>query len=1448
MKKALLSLLLMMGLVYGQTVGKRPYEMDWAGRTEDDHPALVNFERSDVWTVEAENGEGTAERSREQQMYGDYVLKFSYKGAKGGASFILRPPQPLPVSNDFDAITMWTYGNKFAIRQDGSTVGNALIDILFKTADGKEQAVRLVRVHWDEWFLCHIRLTKEEQSLLHQPGTVFSGIKIGNCRTEMERTLYFDSLCLYKEEFAPLTFTPRAKRGIDLFPGQDAGVNTGEGRLPFPTREDTILPDSAAEDSTNSISRKGQGAVMRYDGKDGKLTVRYEPQTGTWSDLTAQWNGGPWFQPLANGGMRFAGGGEGIMPDKAEFLGSHFTTSTHKGLAVAWKLFRGDDSFEVLYTFTLRGKTLVVDTMAKNDSNLAGVVAYGSVKGLSFTEKIEIPYYDYASGRPAVVLAQSGATPLFLSGHTDWYLSNGSRPRGAGDPRKTVQFNGCVEYIPKTDGKRNDVYERFFVTVSPVFEETLPNIPNPKSPWKHVTGTGVWRAHGAGNRENDKKYWYNIWRHGMRHCIITDHETGWRDGEESFTFRTRPAPGKGGDEGQYDYARYMQDTLGFVYGPYNNFTDFAPVNEYWSTDMVARNSNNQLMHAWRRCYAPKPLRAVEYAEKLPPIIQKKFHFSTAYCDVHTSVTPWSRCDYDYRVPGAGTFAQVFYAFGEIMLMQKKAWNGPVYSEGPHFCFYSGLTDGNYAQDRTYRIPDRPWLVDFDLNKIHDQECNFGIGNPSMFYVEGKPFGRTPEELEVCIDRFLAATVAFGHPGFLVSEGGLRTTMRSYFLVQQLAARYTQASVASIRYADARGHLWKTSEALVNQCYKRSQLVIDYDNGTHVVVNGSRTEEMHVKHLGRDITLPPNGFEGWTDDGKIHVFFGERRGQRVDYAETPEYIYIDGRDRIAQRFPKAAGSGAAVCRVDDADHWEIIPWGKSCCGFAIEGGGAKAFAHDGTELGDAKTVRCRGLLYVLPVEDAVSYKIDRHVPTRESKLTSDQYEVVSGSDVIVHTPNGDVTINVTGKPGECVWYHLDGEFICFMIREMVKLSVALSKDERILESTIINNASEPLTVDCALNGASTTIQLPADGKTICRFELPPAQPDGILPLTLELTSGKCHQSWKGGLIYTTGPDILRDDFFQTFQFGFTVDGHPEITDGGAVHARAELQDCACGGVVKPSIFMHPPWWGGVHGNTFTTHDITLPKEPVFFRAMVGKKDGSDLGDGIRFQVAIIYNGQETLLAQHPILKHVWEPIEADLTPWAGKKVTLKLISDIGEARDTGGDWACWADIHLERPQQRNVTKLDDVAERYDFEALPTYVNGLTANDLRNATKVVLKYRGQGLNSDSDAYASYAWINDKKVGRMAAAGGNERENIWSDFVSVEVPADVIATLKTTNKFELENAGEDYFKVKDFHLEVTLADGRTVTSFVSRAVYSQPAGWAYSEGVSVPFEDRITVLICF
>jgi hypothetical protein len=42
-----------------ETIGKRPYEMVNAGRNQDAHPALVDFENLDGWTVETAETEAT---------------------------------------------------------------------------------------------------------------------------------------------------------------------------------------------------------------------------------------------------------------------------------------------------------------------------------------------------------------------------------------------------------------------------------------------------------------------------------------------------------------------------------------------------------------------------------------------------------------------------------------------------------------------------------------------------------------------------------------------------------------------------------------------------------------------------------------------------------------------------------------------------------------------------------------------------------------------------------------------------------------------------------------------------------------------------------------------------------------------------------------------------------------------------------------------------------------------------------------------------------------------------------------------------------------------------------------------------------------------------------------------------------------------------------------------
>jgi hypothetical protein len=564
-------------------------------------------------------------------------------------------------------------------------------------------------------------------------------------------------------------------------------------------------------------------------------------------------------------------------------------------------------------------------------------------------------------------------------GNVDWYLSNASILWAANSVSTNgVTYNGGTRYIPLTNGKRNDCYERFFVTLSPDYEEVLPSIPNPPSPWRQVTGTRLWRAHGVSNREQDARYWTEVHRYGMTQMIVTDHETLWRDEGESFTFRTRAAPGKGGDQGAYDYARLMQDKLGFIYGPYNNFTDFAPVNEFWNFDMVSRTPDNQLQHAWMRCYAPKPARAIESCARLASQIQEKFHFSTAYCDVHTAVAPWHRVDYDPRVPGAGTFAAVLYSFGEIMLEQKKAWNGPVYSEGNYHCFYMGLTDGNYGQDQNYRPAENPWLVDFDLRKMHPLGCNFGMGNLDMFYANKLRPHDTPEQRDAELDRFLAATVAFGHPGFLVMEGGYGNALRSYYMLQQLHSRYCLTNAAEIRYATADGQLLDTSHAVATGAFQRSQIVTRYADGTVTAANGSRTDRLRCQAFGRALDLPPNGYAGWTRDGVIDVLSSDPHGHRIDYSVTPAYIYLDTRGK-PDRFPKAEGTGQAICRILPKGEYEIILYNDAQCAFDIASSSVIALDKENHELGPAQLRVDNGLTYVVPVPRAFSYKLRAGTP-------------------------------------------------------------------------------------------------------------------------------------------------------------------------------------------------------------------------------------------------------------------------------------------------------------------------------------------------------------------------------------------------------------------------------------------------------------------------------------
>ncbi|RJP31683.1 MAG: hypothetical protein C4527_07230, partial [Candidatus Omnitrophota bacterium] len=511
------------------------------------------------------------------------------------------------------------------------------------------------------------------------------------------------------------------------------------------------------------------------------------------------------------------------------------------------------------------------------------------------------------------VLVSRGEPPFFASVWMDWYRSNASAPFAVDMIEgNEVRLNGGVRYAPKTDGERNDMFERFFLTFSPTFEETLPTIANPPAKRGQEAGTRLWQeSWGPQDYAREHERSQKLRTYGIEMLTQCNHEITWRDGGESFTFRTQSAPGKGGDAALQQYIQ-NQRSLGWRSGLYTNYTDYAPVNEYWDVDMVMRRSDGNLVTAWPRCYSPKALFAVEMDRKLAPLIQKKFNTNAAYTDVHTAVSPWDRCDFDARAPGAGTFAATFYAYGELLLHDQDVYDGHCWSEGHHQWLYSGLCTGNYGL--TYsnlHLWDYPYLPHFDLMKMHPLNVDMGMPWTSHFF-NGNENWSNPENIVTSIDQFIAATIAYGHIGWLVEEAyGIRKTCRSYYMLQQLQSRYVMREPLEIRYGAEFGTV-SSSQALLTGDWKRSRLFVRYPNDLQILINGNAKEHWDFTHDGVKHTLPPYGWLAVS--GRDFYESSEWiDGRRCDRVGSPEYLFLDGRGEFLQYEGVGTSGALAVLR-------------------------------------------------------------------------------------------------------------------------------------------------------------------------------------------------------------------------------------------------------------------------------------------------------------------------------------------------------------------------------------------------------------------------------------------------------------------------------------------------------------------------------------------------------
>jgi len=955
--------------------GAKPYEM--AGREEKRAP-LATFVDCTEWVVECENAEAHLYRTKEQRLFREYCGKLVYRATGDSPVVTVRLAKKRLIPGPSDCVNFWNYGCRlgWAREPDRPPLGVAA---LVEGADGEERAIKMGRMNYKYWFLMHARLKEAIPAPVH-----FTGFRFTNGKNTEDRAVYLGPVYFYTEEFEPLTFEPWPET------------------LPFPTRDTTILPTNKTAVFENRVEHSRKKTVFSYVGEDCTLRYRYTPKTGTLDDIALLFDGRK-VQPCKGGGIEL----EGPAPDSkriaSRLVGQEFDGEQ---LTVRWDY----ESDEVATTVTMRlrmvQKSLIVEFEEEEDTGHVAQLSLGRAEPVRDPKLFWVPYltytYNVKSKDPRILYSDG----LFYFAQFDWYFSDASALFAKhGIEGDSAAFNGGARYIPKTDGRRNPLRERLFLTASPDVQEVLPTIPNPPSPFKDLQGERQFRVRFGDDRQAEVANAQRLRSLGLEKVTVRYHENTWRDECESFTFRLDAAPSQGGNAGLRDMVARVQACDWFV-GLYTNYTDLAPVNSYWDEDWTTRGPDGDWLPAWMRCYQAKPMFAVQMEAMLAPQIKERYGQNHSYCDVHTAVTPFARVDYDARVPGAGTFRRTFECYGRLLYNEKHAYQGPVCSEGHHHWWYAGLTDMNYAQLTSASGPREPLFVDFDLLKIHPLEMDAAMGAPGMFF----------QGVEVNEDQYIATTLAYGHIGYVGYESDEASLMRMYYMVQPLQRHYSMVPVEEIAY-EHEGRLLDTSEALVSGAYEQSRVFVAYENGFRVWVNGSSLP-WRVAALGREFELPPWGYLGAASDGETYSYSAEAPAipgvpsHRIDLSNGPDSHYLDARGAFAWSDGLATDGAGALKR--EAAGWELIPArGFSEFGFDPEqiGLADSDIVVECVPLGDSAPsepeVRwSRGMVYVIvPSETDAKYRLSSGTGARPVEIDCRSFAVAPREAITARLPSG-----------------------------------------------------------------------------------------------------------------------------------------------------------------------------------------------------------------------------------------------------------------------------------------------------------------------------------------------------------------------------------------------------------------------------------------------------------
>jgi hypothetical protein len=345
-------------------------------------------------------------------------------------------------------------------------------------------------------------------------------------------------------------------------------------------------------------------------------------------------------------------------------------------------------------------------------------------------------------------------------------------------------------------------------------------------------------------------------------------------------------------------------------------------------------------------------------------------------------------------------------------------------------------------------------------------------------------------------------------------------------------------------------------------------------------------------------------------------------------------------------------------------------------------------------------------------------------------------------------------------------------------------------------------------------------------------------------------------------------VLRLDELGLYRIGYAYTGQPErelpvgwsgeFDDAtGVTYREVGIQDG------RAACLMHAPWRGGT-GQAFQEYRVALPRgvRIALSGATAMRSDalGADRSDGVTFRVRV---DGEALLEVHRVDAR-WEAFSFDLTPMAGRVVTIRFEVDPGPRGNASYDFALWGDraLVLEgfRPAAIRLTEPPPL----DLAALGARHAGATGVEPASGSEGVVTMRSDGAarewrHEGPDGTLVYRCElprtgDDRVLGRWsltATTAGGESAEVpllraprleWTGAAALKASAwetDTSGGAVLARTFEVEGRGLVTLRVRPGLREKTLALAITCDQPALRALDPGPWGPVLRRlAVPVPF----------